>query len=304
MKKVLVAGSINMDLVVGVDRFPNPGETLLGLHYNEYIGGKGANQASGAILQGVSTTLWGFMGEDAHAKKINTAAKALGINLIIHQSKHHTGLAMIEVSKEGQNRIVVVPGANYDFTVDEAKKHWDIIQNHDIIVLQHEIPLDTNLFIAQKAKDLGKTVILNPAPAMDIDQSIFKSIDYLIPNEHELSLLTGINTDSDEGILNGMLHLSGKGVKCIITTLGARGACYLEGDKMQFLVAPKVKAIDTTGAGDAFIGSFAAYLAKGLTLEQAIQHALIAASIGVTRVGAFGSAGSETEVEGVINEKK
>lgn len=297
MKKVLVAGSLNMDLVVSVPRFPKPGETLLGLSYKEHIGGKGANQASAAALQGAPVSMWGMIGKDAHGQAIGQALERLSIQNALKTSGVHTGLALIEVSPEGQNRIVVVPGANGFFSPKEAQKQEGLIQTHDIILLQHEIPLQTNLAIAKMAKKYGKTVLLNPAPAAEISPEMLQCIDFLLPNEHELSLISGMPTENPEQILAAMLHLQRLGCPRIITTAGVQGAFFLRGKQILHTAAPKMQAVDTTGAGDALCGAFAAYLAKGESPEDSLKYAVWAASISVTRAGAFGSAGTFTEVK-------
>lgn len=297
MKKVLVAGSLNMDLVVSVPRFPKPGETLLGSSYKEHIGGKGANQASAAALQGAPVSMWGMIGRDAHGQAIGRALESLSIQNALKTCEVHTGLALIEVSPEGQNRIVVVPGANGVFSPEEAQKQEDLIQSHDIILLQHEIPLSTNLAIAKIAKKYGKTVLLNPAPAAEISQEMLQYIDYLLPNEHELSLISGKPAENPDQILAAMLHLQSLGCPRIITTAGIQGAFFLRGQQFLHTAAPKMKAVDTTGAGDALCGSFAAHLARGETPEDSLKYAVWAASISVTRAGAFGSAGTFAEVE-------
>ncbi|MGL5722499.1 MAG: ribokinase [Brevinema sp.] len=301
MKKVLVAGSINIDLTVSVLRFVLPGETIQGKDFNEIIGGKGANQASACALQNIDVTFWGKIGQDNYGDLGERALQSLGINTVLEKEPQTTGIAMIEVTSDGQNRIVVVPGANACFTVDTVRKFYNLLEEHDIVVLQNEIPPDTSAFIIMEAKKLGKTVIVNPAPAQPMSSELLQNIDYLIPNEHELSIVAQMPTQNDEEIKKAMIHLRDQGVGCVITSLGARGLCYLNSSEIHYLSSTKVNAIDTVGAGDSLIGAFAAYLAKGLSLEDALSYAGCAAALSVTRRGAFGSAGSEQEIEQILN---
>ncbi|MGL4388884.1 MAG: ribokinase [Brevinema sp.] len=297
MKKVLVAGSLNIDLVVTVPRFNNPGETILGSSYMEHPGGKGANQASAVVLQNVPTTMWGRVGDDAHGMLITKKLKELNINSCLKISDSHTGLAFIEVAETGKNRIVVIGGANSSFVIDEFPYAEMLITEHDIILLQHEIPLDTNFKITKIARNQGKKILLNPAPAEKIPLEMLKLVDYLLPNEYELGLMSEMPTDTPEQIVEAMRFLQTKGCKNIITTAGIRGAFFLNGKDIIHIPAPKMNAIDTTGAGDSFCGAFAAYLARGFSDEESLKRAIWAASISVTRIGAFGSAGTFKEIE-------
>lgn len=295
MKKVLIAGSLNMDLVLRVARFPIPGETLLGDDFSEHIGGKGANQASACALQGVPTTLWGCLGQDGYGDIISLALKRLSIKEAVGRKEIHTGLAVIEVCPDGQNRIVIARGANAKFTAEEAKKRLSLLDENDILVLQNEIPVEASALLINEAKKRDKTVIFNPAPALAINPDLLPLIDYLIPNEHELSLAAQMPTDDPKQIKNAMEALYQKGVGCIITTLGSKGSLCYNG---QFTSVPAVavKAVDTTGAGDSFVGAFAAYLAQDAPLGECLSKASYAASLSVTRSGAFGSAGSRQEI--------
>lgn len=298
MKKILIAGSLNMDLVLRVPRFPNPGETVLGISVVEHIGGKGCNQASACALQKAPTTMWGCVGNDAYGKTITEGLKNLAIHTEISKEVVSTGLALIEVSEEGQNRIVVIPGANACFSQEYASLGKNLLDTHDILLLQNEIPLKVNCFLAQEAKKRGKIVLFNPAPASPLADSELAFFDYLLPNEHELGIISGMQTKNTSQIKDAMVSLKKRGANCIITTMGDQGVLCLE-ETFLHIPSLKVKLADTTGAGDAFAGSFAAYLSKGLPLEECLLRAVCAASISVTRFGAFASAGSEKEVSEV-----
>ncbi len=293
--KVLVVGSINMDLVAKIDRFPNEGETLMGKTLTQLIGGKGANQSTAVAKQGVQTTLWGMVGNDEFGASIKKEVESLNISPSISVGKESTGVAIIETDSSGKNRIVVIPGANGEFTVDEAKKNIAILDEHDILVMQFEIPMDTVEFLAQEAKKRNKTVIVNPAPAMAMSDVLLESVDYLIPNEHELSVISNIETKTDEQILQAVDKLKDK-VLNMIVTLGSNGVYVSSKEYTGSLKAHDVKIVDTTGAGDSFIGCLAGALAKGLPLEEAVSYANKGAAISVTRMGAFNSSGSAEEI--------
>lgn len=304
MKKVLVIGSINVDLVIKVDKFPLPGETLKGSSFIQHPGGKGANQASAAIKQNILTTLWGKIGLDSYGIEMSNYITNLGINPFLQTVDTSTGTAFIEISKEGQNRIIIIGGANDQFTTQDIDTNISLIDDHDIIVLQFEIPLDVCTKVINEAHKKNKIIICNPAPAFPIDSALFPKINYLIPNEHELSIISSLPTENNEQIEQAMLSLKEKGVGTVITTLGNKGFCYTNNNKIHYQLPHNVSVVDTTGAGDSFVGSFAAYLAKEYSLEKALNHANTAASISVTRFGAFASAGSEEEVHHLINTQK
>ncbi len=296
-KKVLVIGSLNIDLVVKVDRFHQEGETILGKELLTLIGGKGANQASAAALQDIPTTLWGYVGEDSFSSHImDTIKKDTAIDLFVKNTPNSTGTALIETDLTGKNRIVVIAGANGDFTVDKAKENIDIINNYDIIVLQFEIPMPTITYLIQESARRQKTVIVNPAPALFIPDDILEKIDYLTPNEHELAILTNMPTDTMDEIKKAAKVLLGKGVKNIIVTLGDKGAYGLNEIEEHEVPCRESLVVDTTGAGDAYTGGFAAALAQNYPFYDAMLYANKGASISVTKLGAFNSAGSREEI--------
>lgn len=294
--KILVIGSLNTDLVAQVERLPNEGETLLGKELIQLIGGKGANQSSAAVKQGVDVTMWGIVGQDAFGNHIVNSIKALGIRSEITEGSKTTGTALIETNAQGKNRIVVIPGANSELTVEQVKSKLFLLDEHDIVVFQFEIPIPTIEYLAQEAKKRQKVVIINPAPAFAMSETLISNTDYLIPNEHELSLITKMPTSTEEEILNAVSTLT-KFVPHVITTLGEKGILYAHKDQRIWIRGCSVKTVDTTGAGDAFVGGFAGALAQGLDVRQAIEYANKVAAISVTRLGAFASAGSAEEVQ-------
>ena len=295
--KILVIGSLNIDLVAQVDRFPNEGETLFGKGLTQLIGGKGANQASSAVKQDVFVTMWGVVGNDAFGTHIIDNVKKLNINSQIQIGSQSTGTALIERDARGKNRIIVIPGANGEFTKDIAVQNLHLLDEHDIIVMQFEIPMPTIEFLAQQAKKRNKLVIINPAPALIMSEELLHNVDYLVPNEHELSIITGKPTDSFDQIKSAVQTLMDKDIPYVLTTLGEKGIYLATKEEEHIIKAYPVKVIDTTGAGDAFIGGFAGALAKKMNIIDAVNHANKVAGISVTRVGAFASAGSYNEVK-------
>ena len=295
--KILVIGSLNIDLVAQVDRFPNEGETLFGKGLTQLIGGKGANQASSAVKQDVFVTMWGVVGNDAFGTHIIDNVKKLNINSQIQVGSQSTGTALIERDARGKNRIIVIPGANGEFTKDVAVQNLHLLDEHDIIVMQFEIPMPTIEFLAQEAKKRNKIVIINPAPAIAMSEELLHNVDYLVPNEHELSIITGKPTDSFDQIKSAVQTLMDKDIPYVLTTLGEKGIYLATKEEEHIIKAYPVKVIDTTGAGDAFIGGFAGALAKKMNIIDAVNHANKVAGISVTRVGAFASAGSYDEVK-------
>ncbi len=212
--KVLVAGSLNMDLIVHVDRMPKEGETLLGSSLKTHIGGKGINQASASALQGVETAMFGVVGNDDFGNEILKSSEKLGIKSFISRSDDSTGTAIIEKDADGKNRIVVIPGANSHCVMED----FGILDDYSIIVMQFEIPIPTVEKIAENAKKQNKLVILNPAPAFKMSDELLSNIDILIPNEHELGIVSGKSTDTFAEIESAAAYLIQKGVPEVLVT--------------------------------------------------------------------------------------
>lgn len=297
-KSILVVGSINTDLILQVKHLPVPGETILGGDIQIAGGGKGANQAMAAARLGGNVTLVGRIGEDAygdfhlnafHQESINTDA-------IVRCSNVPTGTAVILVDDHGQNCIVVSPGANsklLNSDVENASQHFFA---SGILVLQLEIPIETVCFAAAKAKSVGMQVILNPAPAQQLPQSLLKNTDVLILNETEMEIISGQPID-EEGTLRKTINtLSESGVHAVILTLGSQGARYFSKETQFFQPAFHVQAVDTTAAGDAFVGAFAVALAEGKTPADAMQFAAAAGALTATKLGAQPSLPNRAEV--------
>ena len=299
-KKLLVIGSLNMDLVVDVPRIPEVGETLLGYGYKTVPGGKGANQAYASAKLGAETYMLGSVGTDEYGRLLLGSLDSAGVHTecIERQQRVHTGLAFICVNSDGDNNIVVVPGANGTCTKEYIDGHKELIQMCDIIVLQLEIPMDTVSYVLETAKQMNKTVILNPAPAPDtFGESLLGKIDVLTPNEIELQRLTGRRTDSIDAIKEAAGILLSKGVKNVIVTIGDKGALLVKKGECQYYPAKKVKALDTTGAGDSFTAAVAVALSEGKSLSEAMEFANKVAAVVVTREGAQTSFPARDEIK-------
>lgn len=307
MKKVVVAGSINMDLVTVCERAPKGGETLFGKEFFQVPGGKGANQAVAIGKLGTQVTMLGKIGNDSFGKDLVASMKNSGVNTeYIENSASSTGIAKIIVEANGQNRILVVSGANMDVDRAYIDRHIEVINNSDILVTQLEIPIDTVEYVLKKAKEAGKITILNPAPAAQLNDEIIKNSDIIIPNESELGIITSMPTNTLKEIEAAAQKLLNMGVKELIVTLGSQGSLHLNKKGSTIHSAYKVNAVDTTAAGDSFIGGLVKNIQDD-NLDEAIEFATKVSAITVTRKGAQISIPTIEEVEnfkGEKNEKK
>jgi ribokinase len=302
MGRVFVAGSINMDVVATADRHPRIGETIAGNAVLYFPGGKGANQAVAAAKLGAPTTLIGRVGKDAFGDELRAFLATHGIDLALvrETAEAHTGTAVITVAN-ADNTIVVIPGANAH--VSAADVAAPELAKGDIAVSQFEIPLPAIRAFFQRARAAGATTILNPAPAMDIDAGLLDLVEILILNESELGLLAKTELrDSDDyaRFIDAARSLRTGKDKIICVTLGKRGVLALVDDEPMIIPGHAVNAVDTTGAGDCFVGAVAAQLARGKTIFDALGYANAAASICVQRMGAAPSMPSAVEVEAVL----
>ncbi len=300
-KGILVIGSLNMDLSISMDAMPVVGETILGNGLAYQAGGKGANQACAAGLLGGQVKMLGCVGQDEFGDRQVEGLKASGVDTsYIKRSKSQpTGTAVIYVDRRGNNSIVVIPGANRECGVQYLSSRRELFEWCGCIVLQMEIPDEAVLYAARLGRELGKTVILNPAPAPDsLPDELLSLVDYLTPNETELAKLSGSQGVDLESVKAGARTLIRRGVRRVIVTMGSQGALLVSGDSERMYPARKVAAVDTTAAGDCFNGAFAAALAEGKTEGEAVCFANAAAAIAVTREGAQSSIPTRAEVEG------
>lgn len=301
MKKILVIGSLNMDITLRMERAPEAGETLTADSMVASPGGKGANQAYAAGKLGGDVAMLGAVGQDAYGEELiaNLASVGVDVSGIQKIADVPTGTAVIYVEHTGENRIVLVTGANG--MVDRAyiDAHMDKIAACDIVILQLEIPLDTVVYAAKKAKGLGKTVIVDPAPAVpDIPKELWAYVDYIKPNETELNIILTGKADGlplDEALT----QVQQLGVKNVWVTMGGHGVFFRdENGREETIPSVRVKAVDTTAAGDTFLAAAAVSLSKGKTPAEAIAYGNRAAALAVTRPGAQQSVPTEEEVEG------
>ncbi len=287
--KVVVVGSLNMDLIVRTPRFPVGGETLAGHGFATAAGGKGANQAVAAARLGARVAMVGCVGDDANGAELRAGLLAEGIDCsaVATVPGVATGIATILVDDAGQNAIVIAAGGNGEMTAERLADHNALLEAADIVIAQLEVPMATVEATLARAHALGRTVILNPAPAVGpLPENWYGLIDYLIPNESEAALLTGIAVDSPQSALQAAQKLLANGARRVLITLGSQGVFYADGERHLHLPVEPVVAVDTTAAGDTFVGGFAAGLAEGLPLESAIRLGQQAAALAVTRPGA------------------
>ena len=301
MNKVIVAGSINQDIVVFSKSHPKIGETTLGLDIKYFPGGKGANQAVASAKFGAKTLMLGKVGSDIFGNQLVTFLNQQNVetNVLVDQVMP-TGIAIITVAEEtANNTIVVVPGANFALAENDVN---DInFGKGDILVSQFEIPIKTIEVFFKKGREVGTINILNPAPAQIISKNLFNLIDILVLNETELNFISGMSVDVTNGgsikdAVNKIKHTN----LAIVVTIGSRGVIAFLDEKIIRIPGREVKATDTTGAGDCFVGVLAASMAKGQSFTESINLANIAASISVTRKGAGPSMPSRDEVSALI----
>jgi ribokinase len=293
MQRIIVVGSSNTDMVVKTERFPRPGETIVGGEFFLFAGGKGANQAVAAARLGGQVQFIARVGDDLFGQQAIDGFLAEGIDCsaIEKDSEHASGTALITVDGRGENSIVVAPGANNAL----LPEHFGRVDFSEALVLaQLETPVETILAAAQRAP--GR-MVLNPAPAQDLPEEIYPLLLAITPNETETELLTGVAITEDPGTRARAAEiLLAKGVGHVIITLGSQGAFYSNGEEEFMVPAPKVEAVDTTAAGDVFNGALVVALARNYAWREAINYAVKAASIAVTRMGAQASAPRQEEL--------
>jgi len=296
--KIVVIGSTNTDMVIKTGHLPTPGETILGGDFLMNPGGKGANQAVAASRLGGDVAFISKTGNDIFGEQSVENLRREGVNTenMVVDPENPSGIALITVDSQAENCIVVAPGSNMTLKPDDIDKAVKQIGIAEIVLLQLEIPIETVEYAAQIAYRNNKKVILNPAPAQKLSDSLLKTIYILTPNETEAEILTGVKvTDTGTAEIAARI-LREKGVEIVIITMGANGAYVLTDNLSKLIPAPKVKAVDTTAAGDTFNGALAVAVSEGFNIREAVQFANIAASIAVTRLGAQASTPYRSEV--------
>jgi ribokinase len=299
MADVFVQGSINQDFVLKVERRPKPGETVTNAELSTHNGGKGANQAAAAALLGVSVAFLGRVGDDEFGEPLIRALTDKGIDasLIERVSDASTGAAFITVTPDGENAITVAPGANRHLTPEDVDAASDAIQDARVLVAQMEIPVQTVLHAVEIAAEKGTRPLVNLAPPFEVPRELLERLDPLVVNEHEAAFLLGNSVEGVEGALSAAHELLALGPRSAVITVGEAGAVFADGESTEHLPAPKVDVVDTTGAGDAFVGALAVKLAHEAPLEEAVAYAVRAGAAAVTKEGAQGALPTSDVVE-------
>ena len=288
MGKIVVIGSSNTDLVINTSRIPEPGETVLGGRFLMAAGGKGANQAVAAQRLGGDVTFVACIGDDLFGKDALAGYNREGMNTAFVSFKKGvpSGVASIFVDAEAENVIVVAPGANSELGRDEIDAAQKEIEAADFVLMQLETPMETVEYAAEKAFKAGTKVVLNPAPAANLSDSLLSKLWLITPNRTETQLITGLPVTDEKEAAAAAEALVAKGVKNVVITLGSKGAYVLSEDFRGVIPANPVKAVDTTGAGDTFNGALCVALSEGRSLQDACRFAAKASAISVTRMGA------------------
>lgn len=303
---ITVVGSLNMDLVTYTGRMPVTGETIIGKSFKQIPGGKGANQADAIAKLGAQVRMIGCVGFDDMGNTLLESLKNDGVDTALVKKIEgvSTGIASIMVDSAGNNCIIVVSGANNMLSPYDLKKSYDIIKDSDVIVAQLEVPIDTVSYAMKAAKQMGKLTILNPAPAVELKDELLADVDILVPNDTELEILSGIKVKNEADILRAADVLLDKGVSELIITLGSKGCMHVNKSGFKNYPAYQVTAVDTTAAGDSFIGAIAVAIYEGKSLEEAICFATAVGALTVTREGAQSSLPLREEVEAFIKNDK
>jgi len=283
-RRVLVIGSVAIDNTIFTKNLPTAGTTTLADSYIVNIGGKGANQACACHFLGGDVTFIGAVGKDHNGEMVKDFLKEQGLDARIKDSEKPTGVAFIILDEtNAENRILIIQGANTDISIEDIDKNEDLFREGDILLTQFENAIPTVEHILKKAYEHKMIVVLNPAPIKVFNKEYYKYVDYIVPNEHELEALTGTNN-----VQKGAYKLLKQGVKNVIVTLGEKGSMLIDSDKNLIYVKPhKVKAIDTTAAGDSFLGALVTKLSEGEDILDALSFASLASSFTVTKKGAI-----------------
>lgn len=286
--KICIAGSSNMDLVTTVPRMPLPGETIMGSGFKTVFGGKGANQAVMAAKLDADVSMIAKVGDDAFGKEYLENYRSVGMRLdyIGVSGRFPTGIAAITVDDASRNAIIVVSGANWDVTPADIEAARPAIESADVCLTQLEIPIPSVRRFFEIARAAGIPTILNPAPAAELDAELYALCDFFCPNEIEAEMMSGVKIGGTDEAAGAARIFLDRGVKSVLMTLGSSGSFYLDRETSFFVPAEKVNAVDTTGAGDCFLGSFAAFYGGGDSIRDAVEKATRCAAYSVTRPGA------------------
>lgn len=306
MKKICVIGSLNVDIVTNVNDFVEPGETIKGLNFNEYYGGKGANQSVALGRLGATVTMFGAVGDDSlgdkyisYLTKENVVTKNINI---LENTK--TGMAIIEVDSRSENRIIIIGGANDKVTIEYIDENITSILENDIFLLQLEIPLETTIYLMKLLSDNNKTIILDPAPAIYIPDEIYKYIDYITPNETEIEILCNSKINSEETLYKNSKILLEKGVGTVIAKSGKKGAYIIKDNIFELVESFEVEAVDTIAAGDSFNAGLSYAISLDKDIFESVRFANAVAGLSVTGKGAHSSMPTYEKVQKFLENNK
>lgn len=288
MKKICVIGSMNVDQILNLDTFHRPGETILAKGMNYCPGGKGGNQAVAAAKLGAPVCMVGMLGRDGNGRLYENTLKAVGVDIsgVKFLDGVPSGLAVIEVDANGENRIIVVAGANMEMTPDYIDSILPRLLENDIFLFQLESPMETVCHAAKLLHGHGKTVILDPAPAAPLPDELLGSIDYVTPNRTELSVLSGLPTGTEEEVLAAAKSLLARGTGAVLAKIGGDGCLFIDRERTLRVEGFKVDTVDTTAAGDSFNAGFAVALAMDRPLAEALRFANAVGALSTTGAGA------------------
>jgi ribokinase len=296
---VFVVGSVNQDFVLSVERRPAPGETVTDARLATHNGGKGANQAAAAALLGAGVAILGRVGDDGFGGPLvrSLTDKDVDTSLVQEVPDSSTGAAFITVTPDGENAITVAPGANRRLTAEDVDDASRAIGEARALVAQMEVPREVVVRAVEVAAGTGTRALVNLAPPFEVPRALLEKLDPLVINEHEAAFLLGESVEGVDGALDAAPKLLSLGPTSVVVTVGEDGAVFSGGESAQHLTAPKVKVVDTTGAGDAFVGALAAKLSNDASLEDAVAYAVRAGAAAVTKEGAQGALPTPEKIE-------
>lgn len=302
---VLVVGSFITDLVARTERAPQAGETVAGISFNSFLGGKGANQAVAAKRMGADVTMAGCVGDDIYGRQFLSLFEREGMSAryIKVTEGGRTGCSLVTVESSGQNRICMVAGSNMDYTAEDAAALEPIVESSDVAVTQHEMRVEVVEKLAELCKAHGTKLILNPAPARVVSDKVLSSVYVLTPNETELGILVGKTLKSEAEYIAACKQLLAKGVRHVVVTLGSAGCLLVNSDTVKHIDGFKVKAVDTVGAGDSFTGALAALIDEGADIEDALRVCCGVGALAVQKEGAIPSMPYRADVDAFIKDR-
>lgn len=303
---IVVVGSFMMDLVVQTSRAPKPGETIIGNTFNRFPGGKGANQVVSASRLGAQTMFVGNVGSDLFGQEAIEMLKKENVNIdeVLIDTENATGVGMIVLDSDGENRIVVVPGSNLTYTLEDLKKVKKFIKNAKVVVLQLEMDLKVVEKTIEYADEYQTPIILNPAPAIKLNKKLLSKVTYLTPNESEAELLTGIKINDIEDAIKAGKSLLGTGIQNIIITLGKKGALIVNKDMTTHIPGYDTDVVDTVAAGDSFNGALAVGITKKWNIKKTVDYANAVGALTTTQRGAIPSLPYKDQVDMMINKNR